>query len=202
MIQHINYCKRKMTIISLVLIFISCATGNSHGCCSKFSMETQYGTGTIGTAIRGKVYVPGDQPGGHWTGSGDGMALWQADDCSWYELSIKDGESPCGIQMFLQIEPVASLGHMMLHESCFRYSCDDIRFSNIYFKVWDRGTNTYAYYGSVATQCEVNITKVDDGVVSGFFKGKFVRYDDPKDFIEIADGRFDINGFALLEGRS
>ena len=52
--------------------------------------------------------------------------------------------------------------------------------------------SNYAYYGSIEDLGEINITRNSNDIVSGNFKGKFVRYDNPNEFISIVDGRFDI----------
>ena len=89
------------------------------------------------------------------------------------------------------------MGQIVLHQSNFQNNIDSIPFSHVYFKIWDSAISNYAYYGSVENESYLNITRLDSGVLSGNFNGKFVRYDDPNNFIEITDGRFDINGFTL-----
>jgi hypothetical protein len=84
-----------------------------------------------------------------------------------------------------------------LHQSNFHDGVDSVALNHIYFKVWDANISNYAYYGSIENQGEINVTRDSNGIVSGNFKGKFVRYDNSNDFITINDGRFDINSFSL-----
>ena len=159
--------------------------------------ETKTGANTFGVTIKGKVYIPRDPTGGDIGAPAHGMVLWGTSDFSWYELEVIDGASAVGFQMYIHMQPLASLGKITLHQSNFHNNIDSAPYSHIYFIIWDPNINNYAYYGSVENQGEINITKLSGGIVSGNFNGKFVRYDDPNDFIQITDGRFDINSFTL-----
>lgn len=64
--------------------------------------------------------------------------------------------------------------------------------------IWNDKINSYSYYGSIEGESEINVTKYNiepnvEWIFSGNFKGKFARYDNPDDSIEITDGRFDFN---------
>jgi hypothetical protein len=185
--------------ILLLSIFLSLASCSKDSASSGFQLPpvTQTGANTFGVTIKGKVYIPRDPTGVNVGVSGHGMALYGASDYSWYELRIKDGASAVGFQMYIHMQPLASVGQIMLHQSNFHNGIDSTPFSHIYFEIWDSAISNYAYYGSVENQAEINITKLAGGILSGNFKGKFVRYDNPNDFIQITDGRFDINGFTL-----
>ena len=162
--------------------------------------ETQVGANTFGVTINGKVYVPRD-PTGTITGpTSKGMILWGISDASWNELEIKDGKSSVGFQMFIHIQNLLSIGvgTYNLKQSNFQNSIDSIPFPHIYFKIWDNKISNYAYYGSIENEGQINIIRFNGSltspwILSGNFKGKFVRYDNPNDFITITDGRFDLN---------
>ena len=82
--------------------------------------------------------------------------------------------------------------------SIFHDGIDSALIDHIYFKIWDANISNYAYYGSLENQGEINVTRFNGSlttnwILSGNFKGKFVRYDNPNDFITITDGRFDLN---------
>ena len=164
---------------------------------AKLPPETQTGANTFGVTINGKVYIPRDPTGVSVGPTAKGMILWGSSDFSWYELEIKDGASAVGFNMIIHIHPLTSVGQMILYQSNFQSRIDSIPFSHIYFKIWDNTISNYAYYGSIENQCFLNITRLDSGILSGNFNGKFVRYDNPNDFITITDGRLDINGFTL-----
>jgi hypothetical protein len=99
--------------------------------------------------------------------------------------------------MVIHMEPLLSIGQINLKSSNFQNNIDSINDSHIYFKIWDSNISNYAYYGSIENLGVLNITRLDSGILSGNFSGKFIRYDNPNDFITITDGRFDINGFTL-----
>jgi hypothetical protein len=181
-------------ILALFLLLIGCSSDSPK---NKLPPETQTGANTFGVTIKGKVYIPRDPTGGDVGPSAHGMILWRNPDFSWYEIEVKDGASAVGFNMYIHMQPLAALGKIVLRQSNFHDGIDSAPYSHIYFVIWDSTIGNYAYYGSVENQGEINITKLSGGIVSGNFKGKFVRYDDPNDFIQITDGRFDINGFTL-----
>ena len=176
--------------------FLSCSKDNITSAIS-LPPETQTGANTFGVTINGKVYVPRDPTGVNVGVSGHGMILYGTSDYSWYEIDVSDGASTVGFQMYIHMQPLTTVGKIILHESNFHSQIDSTPFSHIFFKIWDSTISNYAYYGSVEDEGEINITKLTGGILSGNFKGKFVRYDNPNDFITITDGRFDINGFTL-----
>lgn len=160
--------------------------------------ETQTGANTFGVTINGKVYIPRDPTGGNGVfPSSKGMTLWGTSNYSWSEVEVKDGASTVGFQMIIHFHPLSSTVQIILQQSNFHDNVDSTPFPHIYFKIWDANISNYAYYGSAENQGEVNVTLLDNGIFSGNFKGKFVRYDNPNEFITIKDGRFDINGFTL-----
>jgi hypothetical protein len=189
----------KTTILFFMtfILLASCTKDNTNNINAQLPPETQTGANTFGVTINGKVYIPRDPTGFSTFPSTKGMVLWGATDFSWYEIEVKDGASSVGFKMIIHIDHLASVGKIMLQQSNFHDSYDSGHFTHIFFKIWDAKISNYTYYGSVANQGEINITRLTDGIVSGNFKGKFVRYDNPNEFITITDGRFDINGFTL-----
>ena len=95
------------------------------------------------------------------------------------------------------MQPLSSVGQINLYKSNFQSRIDSIPNRHIYFKIWDSAISNYAYYGSIANEGVINITRLDSGITSGNFSGKFVRSDNPNDFIIINEGRFDINTITL-----
>jgi hypothetical protein len=179
--------------ILLVMLFLTACSSDSSSPEDGLPAETQTGANTFGVTIKGKVYIPRDPTGGDIGAPAHGMILWLApDNISWNELEVKDGASAVGFNMYIHMQPLAAVGKIILHQSNFHDGIDSAPYSHIYFKIWDSTISNYAYYGSIENQGEINITKLSGGIVSGNFKGKFVRYDNPNDFIEITDGRFDI----------
>lgn len=189
----------KTIILSLLITLVtSCSKDNAkQDPIAQLPPETQIGANTFGVTIRGKVYIPRDPTGVNVGASGHGLKLNGTSDFSWTELEIKDGASAVGFQMYIHIHPLTSVGKIILLQSNFHNGIDSNPIPHIFFKIWDSTISNYAYYGSVENLGEINVTKLSSGIFSGNFKGKFVRYDNPNDFIEITDGRFDVNGYTL-----
>ena len=114
---------------------------------------------------------------------------------TWREIIIIDGASSVGFKMVIHFKDLVTqgVGTYPLAQSNFRDNIDSIEADHIYFKIWDSAINNYAYYGSVENQGEVKVTRRDNGILSGNFKGKFARYGNPDDVITLTDGRFDLN---------
>ena len=187
------------TIILLVFLAITSCNKDSvkQDPIAQLPPETQTGANTFGVTINGKVYIPRDPTGVNVGPSGHGMVLHGASDFSWYEIEVVDGASAVGFQIYIHLQPLVSVGNITLKQSNFQNQLDSSSLTHIYFKIWDNNISNYAYYGSIMDFGEINITRLDSGVLSGNFKGKFVRYDNPNQFINIEDGRFDLNGFTL-----
>ncbi len=164
---------------------------------AKLPPETQIGANTFGVTINGKVYVPRDPTGVSLGSTPRGMIFWGNSSNEWNEIEIKDGASAVGFNMIIHMHPLVFVGQMILYQSNFQSRIDSTPYNHIYFKIWDSAISNYAYYGSVENQGEINITRRSNGIISGNFNGKFVRYDNPNAFINITDGRFDINTTTL-----
>lgn len=188
----------KNTIFLLLLLLVSCSKDTiKNDSVFQLPPETQTGANTFGVTINGKVYVPRDPTGNGGGLSSKGVTFWGTSDNSWNELEIKDGASTHGFKMIIHFHPLQTIGNYILKQSNFHNSIDSTPYDNIYFKIWDSSINNYSYYGSIDNQGEINIIRLSNGIISGNFKGKFVRYDNPNEFIQITDGRFDINTTTL-----
>ena len=196
--------KTKILILFVLLFQMSCNKDSDNikpDPVFQLPPETQTGANTFGVTINGKVYIPRDPTGGTFGPSGHGMTFWGTSDSSWNELEVKDGASKVGFKIYIHLQQLQATGvsKYKLKTSNFQNGIDSIPFNNIFFKIWDFNISNYAYYGSVEDQGEVNITRYDlpNRIVSANFSGKFVRNDNPNDFIKITDGRFDIKWSTL-----
>ena len=191
--------KTKILILFVLLFQMSCnkdSETTKQDPVFQLPPETQIGANTFGVTINGKVYIPRDRKGTGYAPTTHALVVWRNPDFTWYEIEAFDGASPLGFQIYIHMQPLV-LGKLVLNKSNFHKDVDSIPFTHIYFNVWDSKINKYAYYGSIENEGEINITKLAGGILSGNFKGKFFRYDNPEEIIEITDGRFDINGFTL-----
>jgi hypothetical protein len=158
--------------------------------------ETQVGANTFGVTINGKVYVPRDPTGvnvGGATPKGMRLLGGGIPPNDYTEIVVVDGASAVGFKLIIHLQNLFSAGTYVLEQSNFENQADSILENHLFFRIYDTSINNYAYYGSIANQGELNNTRHSNGIISGNFKGKFVRYDNPNEYITITDGRFDIN---------
>ena len=185
----------KTTILLLFLAITSCNKDSvKQDPIAQLPPETQTGANTFGVTINGKVYIPRDPTGVNVGPSGRGMKFKGSSTLPWNEIYVIDGASAVGFKIvihFKNLLPQAT-GLYILKNSNFQDGFDSDLIDHIYFKIWDSNISNYAYYGSIEDLGEINITRNSNDIVSGNFKGKFVRYDNPNEFISIVDGRFDI----------
>lgn len=191
----------KTIILFLLLTLASCSKDSETSKDKTFALppETQTGANTFGVTINGKVYIPRDPTGVNWGGQqGKGMVWWgdyTLNDHLYKELVVVDGASSVGFKIVLHIQNLDQngVGQYVLKQSNFQNQIDSVPETHIFFKIWDSNIKNYAYYGSVEGQGVINITRFDtvNYITSGNFSGKFVRYDNPNEFIQITDGRFD-----------
>ena len=162
--------------------------------------ETQIGANTFGVTIKGKVYIPRDPTGvnvGGITPRGMKFSGGGSPPNDYTEIDVVDGASYIGFKLIIHIHTFLNVGEYQLKQSNFQEQGDSVPFNHIFFKIWDTKISNYAYYGSIVNEGKLKINRRDNGIISGFFSGKFVRYDNPNEFITITDGRFDINTATL-----
>lgn len=190
----------KNLLLLLVLVTASCSKDNDQQFNPQLPPETQTGANTFGVTINGKVYVPRDPTGVSVGPTAKGMIFWGApDNVSWNEIEVVDGASSPSFQIIIHLQNFNATGvaQYTLKQSNFHNGIDSTPNNHIYFKIWDSNIKNYAYYGSVENQGLIDVSRNSNGIVSGKFSGKFVRSDNPNEFITITDGRFDINTFTL-----
>jgi hypothetical protein len=171
--------------------------------------ETQVGANTFGVTINGRVYIPRDSNSTsyNWWGGGlnkQALALWGGGIApnEYTEINAFDGASTLGFELTIHHQNLLyAPGSYILKQSNFQDQADSILENHIFFRIYDSNINNYAYYGSVENQGFLIITRRNSGIISGTFNGKFVRLDNPNDFITITDGRFDINSFTIQNHR-
>ena len=192
---------KKLIYILSFITLTACSNDDNTTKNPTFSLppETQTGANTFGVTINGKVYIPRDPTGVNVGPTAKGMIFWRSpdDQHTYDELEIKDGASSVGFNMTIHLHNLFQIGQgdYVLKQSNFHNGIDSTPSNHIYFKIWDININNYAYYGSIENLGSVNVIRYDfvNRIFSGKFSGKFVRYDNPNDFITITDGRFDIN---------
>jgi hypothetical protein len=192
----------KTTIATLLIIAITSCSKSDIKKDPTFQLppETQTGANTFGVTINGKVYVPRDPTGvnvGGPTPKGMKLVGLHSNNYNYTEIIVVDGASSLGFKTTIHIENLSAIGIYTLKQSNFQDQVDSVPFNNIFFKIWDSNIKNYAYYGSVEDKGVINITRLSNGIISGNYSGKFVRDGNPNEFIQITDGRFDINSFTV-----
>jgi hypothetical protein len=191
---------KNLIFMLIAFLLLGCSRDNTESA-NKLPPETQTGANTFGVTIKGKVYIPRDPTGIDVGVQLKAVMFWGAPSGLEYkELVVLDGASAVGFKIWLHIEPM-KLGPNVysLKQSNFQDGIDSIRDTHIYFKIWDPAISNYAYYGSIENQGQIRITRRSDGIISGTFGGKFAKYDNTNDTIEITDGRFDINTNTVMD---
>jgi hypothetical protein len=190
----------KNTILSLFLVIVTSCSKESikQDPVAQLPPETQTGANTFGVIINGKVYIPRDPTGVNVGVSGHGLKFKGSSTMPWSEIYVIDGASAIGFQMVIHFKDLLpeATGIYSVETSNFQDGLDSSLIDHIYFKIWDSKISNYAYYGSMKDQGEINVKRFSGSpiwILSGTFNGKFVRYDNPNDTIDIADGRFDLN---------
>lgn len=187
---------KKLITLLLLTIVAGCSNEDSNSNPeSLLPAITQTGANTFGVTIKGKVYIPRDPIGVNVGPQGHGVIFTGSDIGTWREIIVVDGASAVGFKMLIHFKDLVNqgVGTYQLKQSDFHDNIDSAPIDHIYFKIWDSEISNYAYYGSIENQGEVKVTKRDNGILSGTFKGIFARYNTPTDIIEITDGRFDFN---------
>jgi hypothetical protein len=190
----------KTTILLLFLAITSCNKDSvKQDPVAQLPPETQTGTNTFGVTINGKVYIPRTPSGINVGGTPQAIRFWRSpdDEHIYDELEVVDGASTVGFKIIIHLQNLFlnGNGQYVLKQSNFQEQGYSIPFNQIFFKIWDAKISNYAYYGSIENEGVINVNRYDftNRIFSGNFSGKFVRYDNPNEFITITDGRFDIN---------
>jgi hypothetical protein len=191
-----------LTFLTFVLL-TSCSKDDNKAVIDKtfqLPAETQTGANTFGVTINGKVYVPRDPTGvnvGGATAKGMRLVGGGVSPNEYTEIVVVDGASTVGFKITFHIQNLLNVGNYTLKQSNFQDQADSVLLNHIFFKIWDNNIRNYAYYGSVEDQGVIDLKRHDSGIISGIFSGKFVRYDNPNEYLTISDGRFDINSFTV-----
>ena len=191
----------KTTLFLLFILLAGCSKDNSGDPTFTLPPETQIGANTFGVTINGKVYIPRDPTAFNtWGNAPRGVIFTGLPNGNWRELIIVYGASSVGFKMVLHFKNLNpfGVGQYLLSNSNFLENLDSIDADHLFFMIWNDKINSYSYYGSIEGESEINVTKYNiepnvEWIFSGNFKGKFARYDNPDDSIEITDGRFDFN---------
>lgn len=166
---------------------------------------TQTGENTFGCYIDGKLLVPRSGTG-TFNSADYGMVLQGGpgpggDRIFYHELKVYDYKSGNGARFTLHILGLLENreGIYPINESNCEGNILSNQNTNLFCRWWDESTQAYKWYCSVENGGTLEILRSDNGILSGIFNCKLINRDDPNEFIEITEGRFDINGYTLLD---
>jgi hypothetical protein len=165
---------------------------------------TQIGANIFGVYIDGKLLTPRDGTG-TFNSPDRGMRMIAGGippAITYNELKIRDFKSGNGGLLTLHIQDLHQNGEGVytINESNCEDNVDSITNINVFCRWWDETLQTYKWYCSIENAGILTISRYDydNGIISGTFSCTVQNKDDPNDIIEITQGRFDINGFTLI----
>lgn len=196
----------KATIIILALILMAPASCSKNDDGPKLPPVTQTGENTFGCYVDGKLLVPRSGTGtfnspdyGLITESGPGPG----DNIQYHEIKARDFRSGNGGLLTIHMVGLLETGegtYTLNASNCYGniYSPQNM---NLFCRWWDEESQAYKWYCSIENGGILTILKFDNesGIISGTFSCTVVNRDDPSDFIEITEGRFDINGYTVRD---
>lgn len=183
-----------------VVTFVGCSKKDDNGFTPTLPPITQTGENTFGCYVNGKLLIPRDGTGtfnvpdrGMRFISGPGPG----DNITYRDLKIRDFESGNGGLLTLHLTGFDENweGTYIINDS----NCEDGIHANPYINItsrwWDEGSLSFKWYCSIENGGTLSITRYDaeNNIVSGIFTCTAVNRDNPNEFIEITEGRFDIN---------
>ena len=193
--------KAKVLKLMVLLIISSTITScnsndNDTGFTPTLPPITQTGANTFGCYIDGKLLVPRDGEGTIF-GPDSGMIYYGISTGGFNDLVVHDYVSEtAGIVKihFINLEE-NDVGEYILEESNCQWSSYANPTFNLHCRIWDEATQADKWYCSIENSGILNITRNNNlnYMLSGTFYSTLVNRDDPNDFIEITQGRFDIH---------
>lgn len=190
--------KTTILMIGLILLAsISCSKKNDEAFTPTLPPITQTGENTFGCYANGILITPRDGTG-TFNVADPGMSFIAgpgAGNITYHEISVHDFASNKTSEIILHIIGLDSIGvgeYIVNQSSCYD-GIDSPNTNNIFCRIWVKEENLYKTYCSIENSGVINITKYDNGIISGTFSCRAAAFEDSTDIIEITDGRFDIN---------
>ncbi|WP_439131895.1 hypothetical protein [Polaribacter sp.] len=164
---------------------------------------TKTGANTFGCFMDGKLLTPRDGNGGIKSTKKGITYSVSPDDISYNEIYIDDWKSENGSLLRFHIADLKQKmeSSYIINKSNCQNGFDANDNVNINCRVYDDIEKIYKWYCSTDNGGKLIITRYDinNRIVSGTFNCKMKNKDNPKDIIEITEGRFDIKWDTLDE---
>jgi hypothetical protein len=192
---HLLFC-------TLAITLAACDNNDDASCESLLPPATTTGANTFGACINGKLLIP-RSGGGSFGTTPDAARLlggWPT-ITDYSEIEIRDLKSTRTSSILLHIDNVYSngLGNYIINESNGQNSLDGLNHTYIHCRIFDDKSGQYQNYRSFENSGILTIIRYDYelGIFSGNFNVWVKNSANQNDSIQIANARFDINGYTL-----
>ena len=191
----------KTTILILLILAQTACTKNDDGFKPTLPEATQTGVNTFGCYANGVLIIPRDGTG-TFNSPDNGMSFFAGpspENIVYHEIRVHDFASDKTSKIILHIIGLdwIGVGEYIVNQSSCYDGIDSPNTNNIFCRIWVEEENLYKTYCSIENSGVINITRYDNGIISGTFSCRAAAFEDPTDIIEITEGRFDINLNAL-----
>ena len=162
---------------------------------------TQTGENTFGCYVNGVLITPRDGSG-TFNVPDRGMILVAGPgptEFSYQEIKVRDfaSEKTARITLHLIHPDSISIGSYTINESNCMGNIDSPITNNVFCRIFDYEKGIYKEYCSFEDSGTINITRYENGIISGTFSCRVRNKNDFNDIIEITEGRFDLDGYTL-----
>jgi hypothetical protein len=197
----------KTTLLLFAITFFKCEDNinNQQTFRPTLPLITLTGKNTFGCYIDGKLLIPRDGTGGI-KKNNKGLSYFGLGDGPNYihnEIYIDDRKSEKGSLMRIHLVELHKNGEgtFNINKSNCQNGLEANNNININCRVYDDTEQIYKWYCSIENAGKLTITRYDlnNRIISGTFNCTMQNKENPKDIIEITDGRFDIKWDTLDE---
>ncbi len=184
-----------------ILTFSGCSKKDDNRFEPTLPFITQNGENTFGCYANGILITPRDGTG-TFNSPDRGMNLIagpNSNNIEYHEIDVHDFASQRTSKIIIHIMDLDSIGigQYRVDESNCLDGIHSPQTNNIHCRIFDYNENEYKFYCSTENSGSIHITRYDNGILSGTFSCTAVNRDNPSEFIQITEGRFDINGYTL-----
>lgn len=193
--------KKNVLIFFAVVTFLGCSKKDDGSFTPTLPPITQTGENTFGCYANGILITPRDGTG-TFNSPDNGMNLIagpNSNNIEYNEIDVHDFVSQRTAKIIIHIVGLDSIGigQYNVNESNCMDGINSPITNNIHCRIYDYNENEYKFFCSTENSGSINVTRYDNGILSGTFSCTAVNRDDPNEYIEITEGRFDINGYTL-----
>lgn len=181
----------KIFFILITTLFLSCS--NNEDLVELVTEDslppiTQIGTNTFGCLVNGKVFVPKDKTGYTPPGGGTPKGIEILGDNSVFVIQARNYTN-IAIYIYIPENLPKQTTYLFGESPGVSYGLNSPVYAHIFCIINNKK------YLSFENSGMIDFTKANfnDKIYAGIFNSKLRNQDSPNDFIEIKDGRFDIN---------